>query len=78
MSGDLKSILRLCMRYLVGFGKFWYDFVIGDDWMIAAAIAVTLLVLALLGKSTLWWLLPLVVILALGVSLVRGTRRSQE
>lgn len=66
------------LQYLIAFGKFWYDFIIGDDWMIAAAIGVTLVVLALLGKATLWWLLPLVVILALGVSLARATRQSQE
>jgi hypothetical protein len=65
------------LQYLIRFGKFWYDFVIGDDWMIAAAIAVTLVVLALLGNAALWWLLPLVVILALGVSLARATRQSQ-
>jgi hypothetical protein len=70
--------MKRALQYLVRFGKFWYDFVIGDDWMIAAAIAVTLVVLALLGHAALWWLLPLVVILALGVSLARATRQSQE
>ena len=70
--------MNRALQYLIRFGKFWYNFVVGDDWMIAAAIVVTLVVLALLGKSTLWWLLPLVVILALGVSLARATRHSQE
>ncbi len=27
------------MRFIVGFGRFWYDFVIGDDWRIAAGVA---------------------------------------
>ena len=70
--------MKRALQYLIRFGKFWYDFIIGDDWMIAAAIAVTLVVLGLLGHATLWWLLPLVVILALGVSLARATRQSQE
>jgi hypothetical protein len=30
------------MRYVRGFGKFWYDFIIGDDWKIAAAVVVAL------------------------------------
>jgi len=59
---------------LVGFFKFWYDFIIGDDWTIAAAIAVTLVVLVLLKQASLWWLLPVVVIVALGASLWRATR----
>ena len=27
------------LRGLVAFGKFWYGFVIGDDWTVAAAVA---------------------------------------
>jgi hypothetical protein len=61
------------LQYLVNFGKFWYDFIIGDDWLIAALIAVTLLALALASKASLWWVLPIVVILALGASLWRAT-----
>jgi hypothetical protein len=30
------------MRLLKGFGRFWYDVVIGDDWKIAAAVVVAL------------------------------------
>ena len=30
------------MRFVRGFGKFWYDFLIGDDWKIAAAVVTTL------------------------------------
>ena len=40
------------MRFLRSFGRFWYDFVIGDDWKIAAAVVVALgilLVATLLG-----------------------------
>jgi hypothetical protein len=28
---------------LRGFARFWYDFVIGDDWKIAAAVGAVLL-----------------------------------
>jgi hypothetical protein len=30
------------VRYLRGFGRFWYDFIIGDDWRIAAGVCVML------------------------------------
>jgi len=32
------------MGFLRGFVDFWYDFLIGDDWKIAAAVAVVLAV----------------------------------
>ena len=28
--------------FIRGFGQFWYDFLIGDDWKIAAAVVATL------------------------------------
>jgi hypothetical protein len=30
------------MRYVVGFLRFWYDFVVGDDWRIAAGAVLVL------------------------------------
>jgi hypothetical protein len=40
------------MRFIKAFGQFWYDFIIGDDWKIAAAVvvAVGLLVAAIEAK----------------------------
>lgn len=34
------------MHYLEAFVRFWIDFIIGDAWELAAGIAVTLVVLA--------------------------------
>jgi hypothetical protein len=31
------------MRFIRGFGQFWYDFLVGDDWKIAAAVVATLI-----------------------------------
>jgi O-antigen ligase len=62
------------VQLITGFARFWYDFIIGDDWTIAVVVAAALIVLLLLGKATLWWLLPIVVIVALGFSLWRATR----
>jgi len=30
------------MRYLRGFGRFWFDFIVGDDWRIAAGVVTAL------------------------------------
>ncbi len=62
------------MHYIVSFGKFWYDFVIGDDWLIAALVAATLVVLAIVHHAFLWWVLPIVVVVSLGASLWRAIR----
>jgi hypothetical protein len=47
------------------FGAFLYDFVIGDDWRIAAGVVVALIVTAVAGA---WWILPAFVAVMLGVS----------
>lgn len=57
------------MGFLRGFGQFWYDFIIGDDWKIAAAVSVVLLIGAVCvigGLSEAALLAPL---LAMGVAL---------
>jgi hypothetical protein len=30
------------MRFVRGFCRFWYDFLIGDDWKIAVAVVTTM------------------------------------
>jgi hypothetical protein len=64
------------MRYLRAFGRFWWDFIVGDDWVVAAAVGLGLVltgILTGLGVDA-WWLLPVVVALALAGSLRRATR----
>ena len=62
------------MRYIVSFAKFWYDFIIGDDWTIAASIAAAVGATFGLAHSNTqaWWVLPLAAIVTLGVSLLRN------
>ena len=41
-----------------GFGRFWWDFVIGDDWRVAVLVAVAIGATAALVAAgvTAWWL----------------------
>ena len=59
------------------FLRFLWDFVIGDDWRIALAVAVALLVTLVLSNNgvAVWWLLPLVVLVMLSVSVWSVARR---
>ena len=59
--------------------RFLWDFVIGDDWRIAAAVALTLVAMLVLSNhgAAVWWLLPLVVLVMLAVS-VWGVARSRR
>jgi hypothetical protein len=61
---------------LAAFGRFWWDFVIGDDWLVAVLVAVAIGATAVLAHSgvTAWWLLPLAVLLVLWLSLRRAIR----
>jgi hypothetical protein len=62
---------------LRAFGAFWYDFVVGDDWRVAVAVVVALVVTALVARTSVpaWWVLPAAVALVLPVSLWRARGR---
>ena len=61
------------MNGIVAFGRFWWDFVIGDDWVAAVGVLAGLVVTALVAA---WWVLPPAVALVLALTLVRATRNS--
>ena len=61
------------MRYVRSFGRFWWSFIVGDDWRVAAGIAIALGITWYLAPRA-WWLLPAAVALALAGSLRRATR----
>jgi serine acetyltransferase len=56
------------------FARFWWDFVVGDDWRVAAGVVVALAVTALLAVMSIpaWWVLPLAVAAVLWISLRRA------
>jgi hypothetical protein len=58
------------------FGKFWWDFIVGDDWRVAVGIVIAFGVTALLATTSIpaWWVLPLAVAVVLWLSLRRVAR----
>jgi hypothetical protein len=62
------------MRYLRSFGRFWWDFIVGDDWRVAAGVGVALSVTYVLTHNGVnaWWLLPVGVALVLSESVRRA------
>jgi hypothetical protein len=66
------------MSRLRAFGRFWWSFVVGDDWRVAVGIALAIGVTAVLAAADVaaWWFLPLAVAVVLGLSLLRETRRA--
>ena len=67
------------MKHIKAFFLFWYDFIVGDDWVVAVGI-----ILALFGTDRLlrfgvnaWWLMPVGVVVLLAISLWRLTGRSR-
>jgi hypothetical protein len=67
------------MRFVARFGRFWWDFDVGDDWRAAAGIAVAIAVTAGLaaGGIPAWWFMPVAVAAVLWLSLRREARASR-
>ena len=66
------------MSHLRAFARFWWDFIVGDDWQVAAGVAVAIGLTWALSEHGVnaWWLLPPAVALLLAASLWRATRRT--
>jgi hypothetical protein len=64
-------------RLLKSFGAFWWDFIVGEDWRVAAGIVVAIAVTALAAHNgvTAWWILPVAVLLMLALSLRAAVRK---
>lgn len=62
------------------FGRFWWSFVVGDDWRVAAGVAATLGLAWLLVESGAdpWWIVPPAVAAVLAASLWRETRAERR
>jgi hypothetical protein len=63
-------------RRLRAFLRFWYDFVVGDDWRVAVAVVVALALTYAISRTSLpaWPILPATVAALLPLSLYRVAR----
>lgn len=64
------------MKRIAAFGRFWWEFVVGDDWVAAALVVVAIGATAAVAASDIatWWVMPLAVLVVLAVSLRRAAR----
>lgn len=67
-------------RALRAFASFWFDFIVGDDWTVAAAVTAALFGTWGLTHTVLpaWWLLPAVVLAVTTASLHRSVARDRR
>jgi len=67
------------MRWITRFIAFWYDFIVGDDWVVAAGVVAALALSAVLARRGIhaWWVMLIAVVLLLSISLWRATRTPQ-
>jgi hypothetical protein len=58
----------------VRFARFWWDFVVGDDWRAAAGVVIALGATAAIVAAGVnaWWLMPIGVAAVLFLSLRRA------
>ena len=62
-------------RGLRGFGMFWWDFIVGDDWQIAAGTALALAITSVAGSWPLSWVIvPAAVLVLIPYGIRRALR----
>lgn len=66
------------MSRLVAFLRFLWEFVVGDDWRIAAGVVVALGITATVATTDVaaWWILPVIVLMLLIGSVWRAANSS--
>lgn len=69
------------MKIVKQFFSFWYNFIVGDDWRIAAAVIIGLAFSTLLTHESslqVWWLMPVLVVIVLSLSLWIATQERKK
>lgn len=68
------------MRLVFAFFRFWFDFIVGDDWLLAAGVVGAIALTALIAGQGVqaWWVMPLCVIALLAGSLWRASRTAAK
>jgi hypothetical protein len=67
-------------RWVRSFRAFWWDFIVGDDWRVAAGVVAAFGATAAVARAGVpaWWLLPVAVLIVLGVSLAGAARAARR
>ena len=63
------------------FARFWYDFIVGDDWRVALGVVVSLAITAIVAHTTAiptWWIVLAALAILLPMSIHRVARRAQR
>jgi hypothetical protein len=70
----------IAVRWARAFVGFWIDYIVGDDWTVAAVIGAGLVATWGLVRAGLpaWWVLPLAVLGATARSLRRAVLRERS
>jgi uncharacterized membrane protein len=74
----LEKVTGSFIHFLKSFGAFWYDFIIGDDWRIAAGIVISFLLTHAITPSFAigWYVIPFATLSLVSYSLARVVRES--
>src|SRR5438105_4734057 len=72
-----SGLMARIWSWIVAFGRFWYSFIVGDDWTVAVAVLIGLAVTGILNANHIvgWWLMPIIVVVMTGVSVQRTSAR---
>ena len=62
---------------LRAFAHFWYDFIIGDDWLVALSVVAALALTYGVSRTSVpsWWIVPTALLIVLPMSLWRTIPR---
>ena len=67
------------MKWLRAFARFWYDFIVGDDWRLAAGVVLVVTATAIMARRfDVWLLVPLGVAATQTLSLRRAARTARQ
>lgn len=67
------------MNFLKQFALFWWDFIVGDDWVVAAGVVLALALTGVLEWQQInaWWVMLVAVTVTLALSLRREIRKAR-
>lgn len=71
-------MMRRLWELIAGFGRFWYGFVIGDDWVAAAGVVIMLAgAYGLLRAGIIaYWFGPVAILITALITVRRALRRN--